>query len=89
MEYVPFRVGEEFSVAHLRVVAVPVNHIVPTVGLLVTGERATLAFSSDTAATEDFWVSGAFATSGDYVTPPLAVPSTTCRTLCCSAVVCQ
>ncbi len=55
MEYVPFRVGEEFNVAHLRVVAVPVNHIVPTVGLLVTSEQATVAFSSDTAATEDFW----------------------------------
>lgn len=55
MEYVPFRVGEEFRVEHLRVVAVNVNHIVPTVGLIVTDGEATVAFSSDTAETEEFW----------------------------------
>jgi ribonuclease BN (tRNA processing enzyme) len=55
LEYVPFRAGEEFAVAHLRVTAVPVNHIVPTVGLVLTDARATVAFSSDTAATEEFW----------------------------------
>ena len=55
MEYVPFSVGEEFKVAHLTVTAVNVNHIVPTVGMLVTDGKTTLAFSSDTAETEDFW----------------------------------
>lgn len=55
MKYVPFRAGEEFSVAHLRVTGVPVNHIVPTVGLLVSDEKSTVAFSSDTAETEQFW----------------------------------
>jgi cAMP phosphodiesterase len=55
MEYVPFRVGEEFRVAHLRVIAVNVNHIVPTVGLIATDGERTLAFSSDTAETEEFW----------------------------------
>lgn len=55
MEFVPFRVGEEFSVAHLRVTAVPVQHIVPTVGMVLTDGAATVAFSSDTASTEDFW----------------------------------
>jgi ribonuclease BN (tRNA processing enzyme) len=55
MEYVPFRVGEEFKVAHLRVVAVPVNHIVPTVGLIVSDAKTTVAFSSDTYETEEFW----------------------------------
>ncbi|HLL77344.1 MAG TPA: 3',5'-cyclic-nucleotide phosphodiesterase [Pyrinomonadaceae bacterium] len=55
MEYVPFRPGEEFRVAHLRVTAVPVNHIVPTVGLVVSDDRATVAFSSDTTTTEEFW----------------------------------
>ncbi|HEX8068337.1 MAG TPA: 3',5'-cyclic-nucleotide phosphodiesterase [Pyrinomonadaceae bacterium] len=55
MEYVPFRPGEEFAVAHLTVIAVPVNHIVPTVGLLVTDGETAVAFSSDTAATEEFW----------------------------------
>ncbi|MBD0372333.1 MAG: 3',5'-cyclic-nucleotide phosphodiesterase [Pyrinomonadaceae bacterium] len=55
MEYVPFRVGEEFRIAHLRAVAVNVNHIVPTVGLITTDGEHTLAFSSDTAETEEFW----------------------------------
>ena len=55
MEYVPFEAGKEFQVAHLTVTAVPVNHIVPTVGLLLTDGRTTVAFSSDTAETDEFW----------------------------------
>jgi len=55
MEYVPIPIGEPFNVAHLRVVAVPVNHIVPTVGLVVSDGSKSVAFSSDTAETEDFW----------------------------------
>jgi ribonuclease BN (tRNA processing enzyme) len=55
MEYIPIPIGEPFSVAHLSVVAVSVNHIVPTVGLVVSDGRKSVAFSSDTAETEDFW----------------------------------
>ena len=55
MEYVPFRTREEFRVGHLTVTAIAVNHIVPTVGLIVSDGTTTVAFSSDTAATEDFW----------------------------------
>jgi ribonuclease BN (tRNA processing enzyme) len=55
MEYVPIPLGVEFKVAHLTVTAVPVNHIVPTVGLVVSDERSTVAFSSDTAETQEFW----------------------------------
>ena len=55
MEFVPFREGEEFRVAHLRVKAVAVTHIVPTVGLVLSDGGRTLAFSSDTSATEEFW----------------------------------
>ena len=55
MQYVPFKVGEEFPVAHLRATAVGVNHIVPTVGLVVTDGKSTVAFSSDTAATDELW----------------------------------
>ncbi|MDT5295010.1 MAG: hypothetical protein QOJ76_1890 [Acidobacteriota bacterium] len=55
MQFVPFRVGEEFRVAHLRVKAVPVRHIVPTVGMVFTDGERTVALSSDTAATDDFW----------------------------------
>jgi ribonuclease BN (tRNA processing enzyme) len=55
MEYIPIPIGEPFRVAHLNVVAVPVNHIVPTVGLVVSDGQTSVAFSSDTAETEDFW----------------------------------
>jgi cAMP phosphodiesterase len=55
MEYVPFEILEPFKVAHLTVTAVPVNHIVPTVGLLISDGKSTVAFSSDTAETEEFW----------------------------------
>lgn len=55
MEYAPFAIGKEFSAGHLRVTAIPVNHIVPTVGLLVTDGKTTVAFSSDTAETDEFW----------------------------------
>ena len=55
MEYVPIPIGRPFSVAHLKVTAVPVNHIVPTVGLVISDGQSSVAFSSDTAETEDFW----------------------------------
>jgi ribonuclease BN (tRNA processing enzyme) len=55
MEYVPFEHGKEFQVAHLKVTAVPVNHIVPTVGLVLSDGKTTVAFSSDTYKTEEFW----------------------------------
>ena len=41
--------------AHLTVIALPVNHIVPTVGLIISDGKSTVAFSSDTAETEEFW----------------------------------
>ena len=55
MEYVPIPIDRPFPVAHLKVMAVPVNHIVPTVGLIVSDGRTSVAFSSDTAETEEFW----------------------------------
>ena len=55
LKYVPFRPREEFAVAHLRLTAIPVNHIVPTVGLIFSDQRTTIALTSDTAATDEFW----------------------------------
>ena len=55
MEYVPIPTREEFKVAHLRVTAVPVDHIVPTVGLIVSDDKTVVAFTSDTGETEEFW----------------------------------
>jgi cAMP phosphodiesterase len=55
MKYIPIPEGKEFKLAHLTVIALPVNHIVPTVGLIVSDGKSTVAFSSDTAETEEFW----------------------------------
>jgi ribonuclease BN (tRNA processing enzyme) len=55
MENVPIHPGQEFKVAHLTVKAIPVNHIVPTVGIVMSDGRHTVAFSSDTAETDEFW----------------------------------
>jgi ribonuclease BN (tRNA processing enzyme) len=55
MEYVPIPTGEQFKVGHLTVTAVAVNHIVPTVGLVVSDGSSTVAFSSDTSETDEFW----------------------------------
>ena len=55
MEYVPIPIGQDFKIAHLNVIAGPVNHIVPTVGLVVSDGQSTVAFSSDTSETDQFW----------------------------------
>ena len=55
MEYVPIETGKDFKVAHLTVKAIPVNHIVPTVGVVLSDGKKTVAFSSDTAETDEFW----------------------------------
>ncbi len=55
MNYFPFETGNEFSVKHLRVKAVEVNHKVPTVGFVVSDGDSTFALSSDTAEAAGFW----------------------------------
>lgn len=55
MQYIPIQPGDEFKVAHLTVKAIPVNHIVPTVGVVISDGSHTVAFSSDTAETDEFW----------------------------------
>ena len=55
MEYVAIPKGKEFKLAHLTITAWPVNHIVPTIGLIVSDGNSTVAFSSDTAETEELW----------------------------------
>lgn len=39
----------------LEITPVPVNHIVPTVGLFLRQDGATIGFTSDTGPTEEFW----------------------------------
>ena len=46
---------ESLSIAGLRVTAIPVNHVVPTVGLIVQEDGAVVAFTSDTFTTDEIW----------------------------------
>ncbi len=55
IEYVPFKPLQEFSIKHLRITAIPVNHQVPTVGLIISDNKKTIGLSSDTAETFEFW----------------------------------
>lgn len=55
LEFHTFDVGRAFQIAHLTLTAVPVHHIVPTVGLIVKDHATTVAFSSDTRATDALW----------------------------------
>ncbi|MEP6923536.1 MAG: 3',5'-cyclic-nucleotide phosphodiesterase [Pyrinomonadaceae bacterium] len=55
LEYKPIELHEKFMVKDLEIIAVPVNHQIPTVGLIVSSAQKTIAFTSDTAATENFW----------------------------------
>lgn len=55
MKYLPFEIEEEFSVKHLRVKAVNVNHNVPSVGFVVSDGKTTFALTSDTAEMDGFW----------------------------------
>lgn len=46
---------EKINIAGIDVTPVPVNHIVPTVGLVVEHEDATVVFTSDTYTTNEIW----------------------------------
>lgn len=46
---------ENMRVGSLNIMAIPVNHTVPTVGLLVDSGKSAFAFTSDTCTTELFW----------------------------------
>ena len=43
------------TIAGMNVTPVPVNHIVPTIGLIVERDGVTVAFTSDTYVTDEFW----------------------------------
>ena len=55
LEYRPFETETDFSVKHLTVKAVGVNHKVPSVGFIVSDGESGFALTSDTAAVNRFW----------------------------------
>ena len=55
LKYEAFGEAEEFTVKHLKLRAVEVNHKVPSTGFLISDTKTTIAFSGDTAGTVGFW----------------------------------
>ena len=55
LTYRTFRAGEEFNVGDLSVLPVPVDHIVPSCGFILSDGTARVAITGDTAHTESFW----------------------------------
>lgn len=51
----PLKEQQEWRVSGLSIVAIRVNHVVPTVGFLISDERTTILYSADTYQTEDLW----------------------------------
>jgi ribonuclease BN (tRNA processing enzyme) len=51
----PFEPGQTIHLEGLRITAVSLSHVVPTVGFLVADEHSTVAFVSDTGPTEEIW----------------------------------
>lgn len=56
VEYVEFESSKPFTVKHLSVVPVEVNHRVPSCGFIISDSTTTIAVTGDTAPTEEFWV---------------------------------
>jgi ribonuclease BN (tRNA processing enzyme) len=47
--------GEPFQVNGLTAFAVPVSHVVPTYGYVISDGRASVVFSGDTGPTDEIW----------------------------------
>lgn len=55
LEFRQLEPRKRISIAGIDVTPIPVNHIVPTFGLLVQNAAATVAFTSDTYSTDELW----------------------------------
>ncbi|OGP59156.1 MAG: hypothetical protein A2V67_07605 [Deltaproteobacteria bacterium RBG_13_61_14] len=55
LAYQEIQPGKEFKVEDLTVKAVKVDHIVPTVGYLVSDASSSLVYSADTGPTKNLW----------------------------------
>jgi ribonuclease BN (tRNA processing enzyme) len=47
--------GQDYLLSGLHVIPIRVNHLVPTVGFLITDDRSTVLYSGDTHHTEEIW----------------------------------
>ena len=57
LNYIPFEMGREFKVKHLRVLPIEVNHVHPSAGMIISDGIVSIGLTGDTAATDDIWKS--------------------------------
>jgi ribonuclease BN (tRNA processing enzyme) len=55
VQLAPLEAGETVTIDGLRITAVALDHVVPTVGYLVSDDRATIAYVTDTGPSEEIW----------------------------------
>jgi cAMP phosphodiesterase len=55
IKYVEFEKGGHFTVKHLNVVSVPVNHMVSANGYIISDGAISVGITGDTAETDDIW----------------------------------
>jgi ribonuclease BN (tRNA processing enzyme) len=55
LRYQVLAVGAERIQGERRIRSIPVSHVVPAVGYLVSGPTGGIAFSGDTTVTDEFW----------------------------------
>jgi ribonuclease BN (tRNA processing enzyme) len=55
VDFVPIRPHKTFEVDGVKLTPVPVNHEVPTIGIVAETPDAAVAFTSDTCRTDDIW----------------------------------
>jgi len=58
VEFRELEARQALNIASLDVTPIPVNHLVPTSGLLVQNETAAVLFTSDTYCTDEIWEVG-------------------------------
>jgi cAMP phosphodiesterase len=55
VEFRELKAGQTTNICGIDFTPIPVNHIVPTFGLLAQNAATTVAFTSDTYTTDDIW----------------------------------
>jgi cAMP phosphodiesterase len=55
VQFHELRANQKLNIEGIEVTPIPVNHLVPTFGLLVQNEAAAVLFTSDTYSTNEIW----------------------------------
>ncbi len=59
LRFMPIEAGRALQIGDFRVTAIPVNHLVPTVGFIIDDGRSAVVYSGDTYETDEIWVAAA------------------------------